>query len=115
MNRMDTHAAYVNRLALHARPDAQPEHNYLVVRPEEIRPVDPTDVSFANNLPGHIIQLDCQGFYYRVEIQVLDTVFLAYWTRHAVEEKGIETGKAMHIAFPASAVHTFAEPQPERA
>jgi len=105
--------AKVNGLVFHTRPSAKAEHTHLAVRPEEIRLAALETTAYENSLSGRITQLDCQGFYYRVEIMVHNTVFQAFWTRHAVEEERIHTGKEVKIAFPASVVHTFAESQPD--
>lgn len=105
--------AQVNGLRLYPGSGAEPGHTHLAVRPEEIRVADLEPTSHENTLSGPITQLDCQGFYYRVEILVQNTAFLAYWTRHVVEEKRIQTGQDVRITFPASVVHTFAEPQPD--
>ncbi|MFW6106394.1 MAG: ABC transporter ATP-binding protein [Desulfovermiculus sp.] len=109
--RVSKDLAQVNGLGLYTRSGAEPGHTHLAVRPEEIRLADLEETSHENTLCGQITQLDCQGFYYRVEIMVQNTAFLAYWTRHAVEEKRIQTGQDVHISIPASVVHTFAEPQ----
>jgi molybdate/tungstate transport system ATP-binding protein len=110
--RISQGTASMDGIQLHVGTSCSSEDTHLAVRPEEIRLAAAREgESDENCLPGSIAQLDCQGFYYRVEIQVRNSVFQAYWTRHTVEQQGLSKGQAVDISFPASVVHTFAEPQ----
>jgi molybdate/tungstate transport system ATP-binding protein len=106
--------AHLKGLTLQAGPQACSKHTHLAVRPEEVRLAGPAGSTFANNFKGRILHLDCQGFYYRAKIRIQAAEFEAYWTRHEVEEGNVCLGQEVNIAFPASAVHTFADPDADR-
>ncbi len=88
-----------------------PADTHLALRPEDIDVAANNQSVYENNLQGIITELDCQGFCFRVGIQVQNTFFQAFWTRQKVAEHELRPGKEIRIGFSAQAVHTFSEPE----
>ena len=103
-------SARVGGLTLQVGNGSSPTDTHLALRPEEIGLVASNGSRYENILHGQIKELDCQGFYFRVALQVRDSELQAFWTRQTVKEHGLEPGRDVAIGFSAKAVHTFAEP-----
>lgn len=108
--RVNSSSARVGDLSILVGKGSSPEDTHLALRPEEIGLVTGNGAGYDNILQGRIKELDCQGFYFRVALQVRGSELQAFWTRQTVKEHGLEPGRAVAIGFSARAVHTFAEP-----
>ncbi len=77
------------------------------IRPEEILlSREPLSSSARNVLSGRITELVDRGVLVYVFVEG-PAVFTAAITRPAAEEMGLATGRTVHLAFKASAVHVF--------
>ncbi|MBE9541290.1 MAG: TOBE domain-containing protein, partial [Proteobacteria bacterium] len=63
--------------------------------------------SMRNNYSGIITQIDNQGFYYEIAVQIKDVSFKGLITKGALIELGLEEGTPVYVSFKASAVHVF--------
>ena len=102
----------VGDLSLRVGNGSSPEDTHLALRPEEIGLVSSNGSDYGNILHGSITELDCQGFYFRVAVQVRDAELQAFWTRQTVNEHSLNPGDEVAIGFSPQAVHTFSEPEP---
>ena len=85
-----------------------PSSQYLAVRPEDIViSRNKFSSSMRNNYSGIITQIDNQGFYYEIAMQIKDVSFKGLITKGALIELGLEEGIPVYVSFKASAVHTF--------
>jgi len=85
-----------------------PSSQYLAVRPEDIViSRNKFSSSMRNNYSGIITQIDNQGFYYEITVQIKDVSFKGLITKGALIELGLEEGIPVYVSFKASAVHTF--------
>ncbi len=110
--RISNGSAMVGNLNLRVSKGSSPGDTHLALRPEEIGLVSSNGSDYGNILHGSIKELDCQGFYFRVAVQVLDAELQAFWTRQTVNEHSLHPGDEVAIGFSPQAVHTFAEPEP---
>ena len=85
-----------------------PSSQYLAVRPEDIViSRNKFSSSMRNNYSGIITQIDNQGFYYEITVQIKDVSFKGLITKGALIELVLEEGIPVYVSFKASAVHTF--------
>jgi len=110
--RISNGSARVGDLTLQVGNGSSPADTHLALRPEEIGLVASNGSSYENILKARIKELDCQGFYFRVALQVQDSELQAFWTRQTVKEHDLHPGLEVSIGFSAQAAHTFAEPEP---
>lgn len=85
-----------------------PSSQYLAVRPEDIViSRNKFSSSMRNNYSGIITQIDNQGFYYEITVQIKDVSFKGLITKGALIELGLEEGIPVYVSFKASAIHIF--------
>ncbi len=85
-----------------------PSSQYLAVRPEDIViSRNKFSSSMRNNYSGIITQIDNQGFYYEITVQIKDVSFKGLITKGALIELVLEEGIPVYVSFKASAIHIF--------
>jgi molybdate/tungstate transport system ATP-binding protein len=105
----NSNSVSLEKITLQTNGRHNPQATHLAIRPEEINLVtSPSNHSgYENILQGRLKRLDCQGFYFKVTIEICDREFQAIWTRQTVNTHGLCPGKKVTIGFSAKAVHTF--------
>jgi len=100
--------AMVSGLKIEIGRIVDPSSHYLAVRPEDIIiSREKFSSSMRNNYSGIITQIDNQGFYYEIAVQIKDVSFKGLITKGALIELGLEEGIPVYVSFKASAVHVF--------
>jgi len=100
--------AMVSGVRIEIGRTVDPSSQYLAVRPEDIIiSREKFSSSMRNNYSGIIIQIDNQGFYYEIAVQIKDISFKGLITKGALIELGLEEGIPVYVSFKASAVHVF--------
>jgi len=100
--------AMVSGLKIEIGRIVDPSSQYLAVRPEDIIiSREKFSSSMRNNYSGIITQIDNQGFYYEIAVQIKDVSFKGLITKGALIELGLEEGIPVYVSFKASAVHVF--------
>jgi len=100
--------AVVSGLKIEIGRIVDPYSQYLAVRSEDIViSRNKFSSSMRNNYSGIITQIDNQGFYYEIAVQIKDVSFKGLITKGALIELGLEEGIPVYVSFKASAVHVF--------
>jgi molybdate/tungstate transport system ATP-binding protein len=100
--------AMVSGVRIEIGRTVDPSSQYLAVRPEDIViSRNKFSSSMRNNYSGIITQIDNQGFYYEIAMQIKDVSFKGLITKGALIELGLEEGTPVYVSFKASAVHVF--------
>ncbi|MBW1737479.1 MAG: ABC transporter ATP-binding protein [Deltaproteobacteria bacterium] len=100
--------AMVSGLKIEIGRIVDPSSHYVAVRPEDIViSREKFSSSMRNNYSGIITQINNQGFYYEIAVQIKDVSFKGLITKGSLIELGLEEGIPVYVSFKASAVHVF--------
>ena len=98
----------VSKLKIEIGRIVDPSSHYIAIRPEDvIISRERFSSSMRNNYSGVVTQIENQGFYYEITVQIIDISLKGLITKGALIELGLEEGIPVHVSFKASAVHVF--------
>ena len=100
--------AKVSKVKIEIGRIVDPSSRYVAIRPEDvIISRERFSSSMRNNYSGIITQIENQGFYYEITMQLENVSIKGLITKGALIELGLEERMPVYASFKASAVHVF--------
>ncbi|MCG8564020.1 MAG: ABC transporter ATP-binding protein [Desulfobacterales bacterium] len=95
----------LDRIGLQTRVAPESHHNWMGIRPEEIRFAP--DASVENRFCGEVVEMARQGIFTRVRLRARGVEFEAAWPGHYLDGAAQGPGQRVDFGVPARSVHTF--------